>query len=93
MKKVFEQCDKCGQPTKYIDICDKCGQEIPTDSFDDLYLIIKRPLPDGDEEFDFQFCDIKCLTEWMQSRKLDKEYAPTSPYTWESESRRKFQQP
>lgn len=94
MKKVIQKCDKCGQAIKDIDICDYCGKEIDSESMEDVRVTIERPMPDGGDEWDFEFCSTKCMTEWMQKRQLTKKtYEAFSPYEWKVEIRKKFNIP
>jgi methionyl-tRNA synthetase len=94
MKKVKQKCDKCGHALKYEDICDNCGKTIDyQNEIFHHYLTITRTNPEGKDEWKFQFCGIECMTQWMQKRELEKEYAPTSPYKWQDDIRKKFNIP
>jgi predicted amidophosphoribosyltransferase len=92
MKKVIAKCDKCNQSTADINICDNCGKDIDHASkifFD--YVTVRRTNPEGEDTWDFEFCDFKCLVEWMNKRTITKaEHQSFSPYDWQQEPRIKF---
>ena len=90
MKKILEKCDKCHRSIKDVDICDNCGKEIESESMKDVILRIERPMPDGGPEWTFQFCSMKCMTDWMHEREVSKEYELSSPHEWKDETRKKF---
>lgn len=92
MQKIIEKCDKCNQPTKTIRICDNCGKEIVHEEWiSNLFLTLTETTPDGNSEWLFEFCSIKCIIEFMQSRTItDKEQPIMSFYDWENEIKKKF---